>query len=282
MKVSTLRISMILCSALALLSVSPGFAATEEVMTNATVVKMVQAKISPDLILLAIANGQPHFDIDSASIGVLVEAGVTTDIIKAMAAKQSAQSFRAAEQQLPFPAVPPVQAQVKSPVQAPSNIHGDDLYGFQLGSVEVEGVGGVMYIRHGGVQPTFGGGLSVGLNKYVGLFGQGGYTPLNDTYCLYTSCATVAAHLVNVTGGLEVMSALYRRVVPFGRFGGGYMRGSTYGSSAGAGVLSFGGGVRTYVTKHFGLTAGLQVFHGVHGGGSFIYLPTVGLFGQSK
>jgi len=57
-------------------------------MTNATVVQMVQAKVSPDLIILAISKCEPHFVLDSGNGEYLRQVGVTDEIFKAMAAKQ--------------------------------------------------------------------------------------------------------------------------------------------------------------------------------------------------
>jgi hypothetical protein len=51
--------------------------------------------------------------------------------------------------------------------------------------------------------------------------------------------------------------------------------------SGGAGALAFGGGVRIYLTRHFGISAGVQVLDFVSGGGTVI-MPTAGLFAQSK
>jgi hypothetical protein len=42
-------------------------------MTNADVVKLVQAKVSPDLIILSIQNNAAHFALDSDSIIVPVQ-----------------------------------------------------------------------------------------------------------------------------------------------------------------------------------------------------------------
>ena len=76
------------CGFLAFVVMTTGLlnAATAE-MTNADVVKMVQAKVSPDLIILSIENNQAHFDMDSDSIITLTQAGVSPEIIKAMSGK---------------------------------------------------------------------------------------------------------------------------------------------------------------------------------------------------
>lgn len=60
-------------------------------MTNATVVQMVQAKISPDLIILSISKCEPHFQLDPANAQYMLQIGVTEEIYKAMAARQMGQ-----------------------------------------------------------------------------------------------------------------------------------------------------------------------------------------------
>lgn len=166
-------------------------------------------------------------------------------------------------------------------------------YGFQLGSVAIGGNGGVTYTSAlSGVHPNFNGEISVGLHKYLGLFGQGGYSPVaHETYCAYGYCADASAHITFFSGGLEVVGTNHSRIVPFGRIGFGYGLGvasaSVAGFSAsvsqGAPAISFGGGVRTYITKHFGFTAGVQAYRtvGNYGGNSFI-MPVGGVFGQFR
>jgi hypothetical protein len=57
-------------------------------MTNADVMKMVAAGLSKDLVLLAINNSEPRFSLLPAQLDQLIKAGVSEDIIKAMAARQ--------------------------------------------------------------------------------------------------------------------------------------------------------------------------------------------------
>jgi hypothetical protein len=57
-------------------------------MTNATVVQMVQAKISPDLVILAISKCEPHFSLTPGATNYMLASGVTDEIFKAMALKQ--------------------------------------------------------------------------------------------------------------------------------------------------------------------------------------------------
>src|ERR1017187_10817302 len=74
---------------LALVIVAVSFLCAADALTNASIVKMVQDKISHDLIILAIKHDQVHFNIDSDSIALLTEVGVPEDVIKAMVVKQS-------------------------------------------------------------------------------------------------------------------------------------------------------------------------------------------------
>jgi hypothetical protein len=67
-------------------------------------------------------------------------------------------------------------------------------YGLRSGSVAGFGAAGVAYSSGvTGVHPTFGGGLEVGLSRYFGVFGEGGYSRmLNEsvTACYY-GCVSV-------------------------------------------------------------------------------------------
>jgi hypothetical protein len=62
-------------------------------MTDATVVQMVQQKIAPDLIILAISKCTPAFQLDPASTQYMLQMGVSNEIFKAMAAKQMGQAI---------------------------------------------------------------------------------------------------------------------------------------------------------------------------------------------
>ena len=59
------------------------------VMTNADVVKMVQAGLSQDLIITAIRGSQPQFSLLPAYLDAMTKAGVSAEIIKTMAAKSN-------------------------------------------------------------------------------------------------------------------------------------------------------------------------------------------------
>src|SRR5580692_6620781 len=75
-----------------------GQQAQPQQMTNATVVQMVQAKTSPDLIILAISKCEPHFQLDPANSQVMIQMGVTDEIFKAMSAKQNGQPIPGGQQ----------------------------------------------------------------------------------------------------------------------------------------------------------------------------------------
>ena len=85
-------------------------------MTDATVVQMVQAKISPDLIILAITKCNPKFALDPGSTQYMTQVGVTDEILRAMAAKQNGQ---------PIPGVDTVPAPPTSQPPQPAPGPGD-------------------------------------------------------------------------------------------------------------------------------------------------------------
>jgi hypothetical protein len=64
------------------------FGQTPTIMTDATVVQMVQQKIAPDLIILAISKCTPQFALDPSNSQYMTQMGVTDEIFKAMAARQ--------------------------------------------------------------------------------------------------------------------------------------------------------------------------------------------------
>ena len=283
-------------------------AAPSKEMTNVVVAQMVKAGIAEDLIVTAIAESEPHFRFDLDGLMALQQAVVPDRIVRAMVARQHGEpisGFAPAVATAAGPAVcawpcwhaPKTGAQSvlpsgKGPVNTPGP-YATGLYGFRLGSVAADGGGGFTYSSGlSGLHPNFGGGLSVGVNKYLGIFGQGGYSPLaQGTYCDGAGCAGASAHLTYVAGGVELIATNRSRVVPYARVGAGYGRGvvSFSGSSLnvdvsqGSPALDFGGGIRAYVTRHFGISAGAQVLHFVgSSGGGTVVMPTAGVFAQSK
>lgn len=118
------RNSLVLCTVMFLLPITVFAADKDPVqqMTNASVVQMVQAKISPDLIILAISKCEPHFQLDPANAQVMTQMGVTDEILKAMAAKQAGQPVGTAPG--PAPAAPDPSAKPRVFMQ--SNSHGNN------------------------------------------------------------------------------------------------------------------------------------------------------------
>jgi hypothetical protein len=173
----------------------------------------------------------------------------------------------------------------------------DGAYGFQPGTVVGWGGGGGTYASGlTGIHPTVGGGIEVGFHRYLGIFGEGGYSRmLNESVsgCAYGYCAsaTAKASAIQVGGGLEVVGTNHSRFVPYGKIGMGYVRGYgsasssgySYSASAGAPAIVFGGGFRAYVNHHFGIDTqftGLRTV-GNYGGGT-TGIGTVGICLQSK
>ena len=131
-------------------------------MTNATVVQMVQAKISPDLIILAISKCEPHFLLDPGNGRYMLQMGVTDEIYKAMAARQigkpipgytqapavaapAAMTSAVAAQAAMAPQLGYIQPTV--PQTAPPNDHsisklsdGDVFFGFSYASADFNGL----------------------------------------------------------------------------------------------------------------------------------------------
>lgn len=66
----------------------------QETLTDAKIIQMVQSKMSPDLIILAISKCNPNFALDPASTQYMMQHGVSDEIFKAMAAKQSGQPIQ--------------------------------------------------------------------------------------------------------------------------------------------------------------------------------------------
>jgi hypothetical protein len=182
----------------------------------------------------------------------------------------------------------------------------DEWHGSRLGSVAIGANGGITYVSAlkdvpglGSTHPTVGGWVSVGLHRYFGLFVQAGYSPLanaSGSYCAYGVCAGVSANanIIHVAAGLEAVGSNRSRVVPYGRVGWGYGRGAASTSvnilnqgwvgasiSQGAPAIAFGGGIRTYLTEHFGLSGGLDAYRtvGNYGGNTFL-MPVGGVFAQ--
>ena len=185
-------------------------------------------------------------------------------------------------------------------VQTPAKPATGDTYGFQLGTVGGTARFGVMHeTGMNGIHPAIEGGFDIGLHKYLGLFGQGGWSHLSGNasacYGYYCASASAKVNYYELGGGLEVVGTNHSRVVPYGKFGAAYVGATAKGyvvsggySASGSGYASapailFGGGVRAYINHHFGLDAGVTALRTVGNyGGSTILAPTVGVFFQSK
>ena len=87
-KGTAMVIVLCLCSSLCAITV-PQDASLSEVVTNQTVVDMVDAKLPSDLIITKIQTAQTNFDLSTSALVKLNEKGVPSDVIKAMMQKSS-------------------------------------------------------------------------------------------------------------------------------------------------------------------------------------------------
>ena len=97
--------------------------------------------------------------------------------------------------------------------------------------------------------------------------------------------------MAHAAGGAEVVTTNRSRFVPYAKIGMGYGRatgsatvdGFNANASSGSAAVVFGGGVRVYLYRHFGLVGDVLGFHfvGDHGGGTTVF-STIGIFVQSK
>ncbi len=173
----------------------------------------------------------------------------------------------------------------------------NDERGIQLGSVIGYGAGGFGHDSgSGGIAPSFGGGIVVGLTRHFGLFGDGAYTRISGvpstanfpgvgSLCF---CGGVKPNLVNVAVGVEVVGRSRSRFVPYAKVGPGYgySANGRFGSQSFddyAPAIALGGGLRGYIKKRFGIEAQVLVLRYVGGnGGGVTVIPTLGVFAQSK
>lgn len=75
---------------------SPALGQTKGVLTNADVVKMVQAQLAPGIIRTTIESADCSFDVSPAGLIALKEAGVPDEIIQAMQGRARARESGAA------------------------------------------------------------------------------------------------------------------------------------------------------------------------------------------
>ncbi len=75
---------------------SPTLGQTKGVLTNADIVKMVQAQLAPDIIRTTIESADCSFDVSPAGLIALKDAGVPDEIIQAMQGRARARESGAA------------------------------------------------------------------------------------------------------------------------------------------------------------------------------------------
>jgi hypothetical protein len=137
-------------------------------MTDAAVVQMVQAKISPHLIILGISKCAPHFQLDNGSLNYMIQEGVSEDIIKAMAASRAAQ---------PIPGFTPPSDALSGDSKTPG-LNPKAQYNAHLGTVDF-GVGGGLFIYTNVApagHPSVVTSASVAFDKYIAAYGEFAYT----------------------------------------------------------------------------------------------------------
>ena len=102
MKTNTTRTAAVVLPVLFLLCASILKAQPKpEPMTDATVLQMLKASVSQDVIILAISKCEPHFSLIPAVTSVLLDAGMTDQVYKAMAARQAGKPVNIATTTLP-------------------------------------------------------------------------------------------------------------------------------------------------------------------------------------
>ena len=135
MKTNTTRTVAVVLSVLSLLCASILKAQPKpEPMTETTVYQMLKANVSPEVIILAISKCEPHFSLMPAVTNVLLDAGMTDQIYKALAARQAGKPVNIPTTTLPTetaatpapPTVPPTpQSNGKPRVYMGSRSHGN-------------------------------------------------------------------------------------------------------------------------------------------------------------
>src|ERR1051326_3457452 len=68
-----------------------------ELVTNATVIEMVNAKLPSDVIITKIQASKTNFDLSTAALVKLNESSVPSDVVKAMMQKNTAVEMPAGE-----------------------------------------------------------------------------------------------------------------------------------------------------------------------------------------
>ena len=157
-----------------------------------------------------------------------------------------------------------------------------ETFGYQpgtvLGFIGLGGGGGAS-----GIHPASMLGIEVGVSRYVGMFGEGGYT------CAFncSSTGSVTGGALQFEAGVKLVATNNSRFVPFAKLGFGAMRG--FGRSEGYYAFSnsipaavLGAGLRIYVNPHFGIETQITGLRTVgNNGSSTSGVGTFGIFLQS-
>jgi hypothetical protein len=269
--------------------------AAREVLTNEDVVKMVKAQVPADVIVGKIQRSETSFRLDTQGLISLKEGGVSDDIIRAMAAKQTSgvtPRIPKAPAAPPEPStaartpkVTPTTGQIPS-IPPPSHTASD--YALTLGKVELTGFTG-FNLQEGtgqGTEPSFGGSLGLGINRFLTIVLEGSW---NSTVSADFEGVEVQARVYDLNGGLQVNFPNNSRVVPYVVAGGGLLHATAGVKFFGADVVgdsatefspNFGGGLKVHISNTFGVRLEGKAFHPIDGGwGGRV---TAGVFYQFK
>jgi len=225
-----------------------------QTMTDATVVQMVQQKIAPDLIILAISKcTNPRFALDPGSTQYMVQMGVTDEIFKAMAARQMGQ---------PIPGYTPNPTPAQQAPAQPAPVSEADEY-LHKGLADLS-VYATAIIPHSSVSDTLGE-VSLDVGYHV------------------TRGNTVGANFIGifVNGGQDYFIAgFYRYYVHtsnpklypfFGGAGGGNIAHASGDGTAGNFLMRGEVGIRYFLAKHVALDTSYNLVYVHESGVPFKY-----------
>jgi hypothetical protein len=268
-----------LCTLVFLCVAAVGQQVPVQQMTDATVVQMVQAKVSSDLIILAISKCEPHFQLDPGNTQYMLQLGVTDEIFKAMALKQVGKPIPGYTQESPITQTSTLTTAsqlgyVQQTPPAPRHpvVNPKTQYDASFGTIDLSVGGGVFIDKdlvpaaHPAVLTT----TTIALHKYVAAYGEFGYTHLaSGSGDIYGYNVSANAYLLDYGAGGKFTIPTGTRVVPYGTFGFGrsHLRGSAsvsdYGSvSAGEAFwnLNLGGGVNVFATRNIGINFDFRAY----------------------
>jgi opacity protein-like surface antigen len=132
----------------------------------------------------------------------------------------------------------------------------------KLGTEAVDFLGGILYGHgNGRAQTASGAKLRAGLNRFLSLYGDFGYTRILSEDRNFPTTAKVRGSLMDFGGGIEAHYSGFR-VQPYGLVGAGSVRSSgkatVFGETATVSdyrfAYSLGGGVRIFATRHIGFS----------------------------